>query len=164
MAQALDVLSTWDYSTHTGIAEGWDARDDPNLAVEPDADEIRNSAAATVFALWRSMLVQNTIYATLTAYGLGDYLPPSDLAYSAFKHHLESYPTNGGVGASGINFFSQGLVPTIAGSLQMALDTLASDEFAPAFGNSTNVLDYRWGMLHRTSRWMHRPTAQPRTA
>ncbi len=149
MAQALDVLSTWDYSTHTGIAEGWDARDDPNLAVEPDADEIRNSAAATVFALWRSMLVQNTIYATLTAYGLGDYLPPSDLAYSAFKHHLESYPTNGGVGASGINFFSQGLVPTIAGSLQMALDTLASDEFAPAFGNSTNVLDYRWGMLHR---------------
>jgi penicillin amidase len=26
---------------------------------------------------------------------------------------------------------------------------LASDEFAPAFGNSQNVMDYRWGMLHR---------------
>ena len=149
MAQALDVLSSWDYSAHTGIAEGWDAGDDPLMAVAPDSDEVRNSAAATVFALWRSMLVQNTIYATLEAIGLGDYLPDHRLAYNAFKHHLESYPTAGGVGASGIPFFSAGLAETVAGSLQMALDTLASDEFAPAYANSTNVLDYAWGKLHR---------------
>jgi len=149
MAQALDVLSTWDYSANTGIAEGYDAGDDPDMATEPSAMEIRHSAAATVWALWRSMLVQNTINATLTAYGLGDNLPPSGLAYSAFKHHLENYPTAGGVGASGINFFSQGLAETVAGSLQMALERLASDEFAPAFANSTDVLDYRWGKLHR---------------
>jgi len=149
MAQALDVLSTWDYSAHTGIAEGWDAGDDPNMANPPDAEEVRNSAAATVWAMWRSMLVQNTISATLTAYGLGDYLPPSDLAYNAFKYHLENYPNAGGVGASGINFFSQGLAETVAGSLQMALDRLASDEFAPAFANSTDVMDYSWGKLHR---------------
>ncbi len=149
MAQALDVLSTWDYSTHTGIAEGWDAGDDPVMMTEPDEDEVRNSAAATVWALWRSMLVQNTINATLTAYGLGDNLPPSRAAYTAFKHHLENYPTAGGVGASGINFFSAGLAETVAGSLQMALDLLASDEFAPAFANSTNVMDYAWGKLHR---------------
>jgi len=149
MAQALDVLSTWDYSTHTGIAEGWDAGDDPLTMTEPTEDEVRNAAAATVFALWRSMLVQNTINATLTAYGLGDYLPPSRGAYNAFKHHLLNYPTAGGVGASGVNFFSQGLGETVAGSLQMALDMLASDEFAPAFANSTNVLDYAWGKLHR---------------
>ncbi len=149
MEQALDVLSTWDYSTHTGIAEGWDAGDDPLIATEPDEDEMRNSAAATVWAMWRSMLVQNTIYATLTAYGLGDYLPPQSLAYNAFKHHLENYPVAGGVGASGINFFSQGLAQTVAGSLQMALDRLASDEFAPAFANSTDVMDYAWGKLHR---------------
>jgi len=95
------------------------------------------------------MLVQNTINATLTAYGLGDYLPPSRVAYSAFKYHLENYSTAGGVGASGINFFSMGLGETVAGSLQMALERLASDEFAPAFANSTNVMDYAWGKLHR---------------
>jgi len=149
MEQALDVLSSWDYSAHTGIAEGWDAGDDPVMATEPDADEVRNSAAATVWAMWRSMLVQNTIYATLEAYGLGDNLPPSSLAYNAFKHHLDNYSTAGGVGASGINFFSMGLGETVAGSLQMALERLASDEFAPAFANSIDVMDYAWGKLHR---------------
>ncbi len=149
MAQALEVLSTWDYSAHTGIAEGWDAGDDPGYTTEPDMEEARQSAAATVWAMWRSMLVQNTINATLTAYGLGDYLPPNSLAYNAFKYHLENYPTAGGVGASGINFFSQGLAQTVAGSLQMALERLASDEFAPAFANSTDVIDYAWGKLHR---------------
>ena len=48
MAQALDVLSTWDYSTPTGLAEGWDAGDDPNMAVPPDEEEMRRAAAATV--------------------------------------------------------------------------------------------------------------------
>ena len=41
------------------------------------------------------------------------------------------------------------MAETVAGSLQMALEQLASDEFAPAFANSTNVLDYAWGKLHR---------------
>jgi penicillin amidase len=149
MAQALDVLSTWDYSTPTGLAEGWDAGDDPDMAVDPDETEIRNSAAATVFALWRSMLIQNTIHATLSAIGLGDFLPGSTSSERAFNWHLKNFPTNGGIGASGIPFFSAGLGPTVAGSLQQALELLASDEFAPAFGNSTDVMDYRWGALHR---------------
>jgi penicillin amidase len=149
MAQALDLLSTWDYSTPTGIAEGWDAGDDPNMAVEPGQAEKRNAAAATVFALWRSMLVRNTIDATLTAVGLGANLPGSTSAYRAFAWHLLNYDTRGGVGASGINFFSAGLAPTVAGSLQQALDLLASDEFAPAFANSSDVMDYAWGKLHR---------------
>jgi penicillin amidase len=149
MVQALDVLSTWDYSSPTGLAEGWDAGDDPGMAVEPDMTEIRNSAAATIFAAWRSMLVQNTIDATLTAVGLGDNLPDSTTAQRAFAYHLLNYDTNGGVGASGLNFFSQGLAPTVQGSLQQALDLLASDEFAPAFANSSDIMDYRWGKLHR---------------
>lgn len=149
MAKALDVLSSWDYSTHTGIAEGWDAGDDPNMAVEPDETERRNSAAATVFAAWRSMLVRNTIDATMTAVGLSDNLPSAGQAYRAFAYHFLNYGTNGGVGASGLNFFSQGLAETVAGSLQQALDMLASDEFAPAFANSTDVMDYAWGNLHR---------------
>lgn len=149
MEQALGVLSTWDYSAPTGLAEGWDAGDDPGMAVEPDAIEVRNSAAATVFAMWRSMLIRNTIDATLTAYGLGDNLPGSSAAQRAFSYHLLNYSTNGGVGASGINFFSQGLGETVAGSLQMALEQLQSEEFAPAFASSDNILDYRWGKLHR---------------
>lgn len=149
MAQALDVLSTWDYSTPTGLAEGWDAGDNPTMAVTPGQTEVRNSAAATVFALWRSMLIKNTIDATLTAVGLGSNLPPSTLAYDAFKYHLLNYPTRGGKGASGLNFFSAGLAPTVQASLQEALALLASNEFAPAFANSTNVMDYRWGKLHR---------------
>lgn len=149
MAQALDVLSTWDYSTPTGLAEGWDAGDDPVMAVEPDMTEIRNSAAATVFAAWRSMLVRNTIDLTLTTYGLGDNLPGGTTAQRAFTYHLLNFDTNGGIGASGLNFFLAGFPETIAGSLQMALDLLASDEFAPAFANSTDVMDYRWGKLHR---------------
>lgn len=149
MAGALDVLSTWDYSTPTGLAEGWDAGDDPFMAVEPDEAERRNAAAATVFAVWRSMLVKNTIDATLSAYGLGDFLPGSTEAYRSFAWHLLNYDTQGGVGASGINFFTAGLGTTVAGSLQQALDLLASDEFAAAFGNSTDVMDYAWGKLHR---------------
>jgi penicillin amidase len=149
MAQAVELLSGWDYSTPTGIAEGWDPGDDPDLAVEPDALEKRNSAAATVFAVWRSMLIRNTIDATLTAVGLGAYLPDSSSANRAFAWHLLNYGTRSGVGASGINFFSAGLAQTVAGSLQQALDLLASDEFAPAFANSTNVMDYAWGKLHR---------------
>ena len=149
MTQALKVLSTWDYTANTGLAEGWDAGDDPVLTTEPTEEEVRSAAAATVWAMWRSMLVHNTIYATLSAYGLGDVLPNERRAYRAFKHHLFNYETAGGVGASGINFFSLGLAETVAGSLQMALEKLASDDFAPAFANSTNVLDYAWGKLHR---------------
>ncbi|MGK2925034.1 MAG: penicillin acylase family protein [Lysobacterales bacterium] len=149
MAQALALLADWDYSTPTGIAEGWGPGDDPNLAVEPDASERRNAAAATVFAMWRSMLIRNTIDATLTAIGLGAHLPDSGSANRAFIWHLLNYGTSGGVGASGINFFSAGLGPTVAGSLQQALELLASDEFAPAFANSTDPMDYAWGKLHR---------------
>ena len=149
MEDALALLATWDYSTPTGISEGWDAGDDPAMAVPPTSAEARNSAAATIWAMWRSMLVRNTIYANLEARGLGDYLPPSRLAYNAFKHHLENYPTAQGVGASGIDFFPLGLGQTVAGSLQLALERLASDEFAPAFANSTDPMDYRWGQLHR---------------
>ena len=85
----------------------------------------------------------------MTAVGLGDYLPGSRSAHNAFVYHLLNYETNGGFGASGLNFFSQGLAPTVQASLQQALDQLASDEFAPAFANSTEVMDYAWGKLHR---------------
>jgi penicillin amidase len=63
--------------------------------------------------------------------------------------------TGGGTGI--IDFFSvPGLADPADGrdykllfSLRAALDLLAGDEFAPAFGNSTDQSDYRWGKLHR---------------
>ena len=62
-----------------------------------------------------------------------------------------------GVGASGVNFFPgpDGYSPEQARdlillqNLRAALDLLAGNEFAAAFGNSTDLRDYRWGYLHR---------------
>jgi penicillin amidase len=83
--------------------------------------------------------------------------PPSQQSLAALRVLLENYPTTGGAGASGINFFP---VPgennaanrrdiLILKSVSDALKLLASPEFAPAFGGSTNLADYRWGKLHR---------------
>ena len=41
------------------------------------------------------------------------------------------------------------MTPPILGALKSALDLAASPAFAPAFGGSTNLADYRWGKLHR---------------
>ena len=37
----------------------------------------------------------------------------------------------------------------MAGSLDQALVMLSSEEFAPAFAQSEDIMDYRWGKLHR---------------
>ena len=53
--------------------------------------------------------------------------------------------------ASGIVFFA-GAVDrdtAVLQALRNALDLAASPAFAPAFGGSTNLADYRWGRLHR---------------
>jgi penicillin amidase len=161
VGDAFDFLETWDYSTPTGIREGYDAGDNPFALPEPSATDVRNSAAATVFALWRGQAIRNTIDFTLTGKGLGAALPGGQEAYSALKNLLDNFATNDGKGASGLDFFTN--VPAasaaanasdrrdciLLASVQQSLDRLASDEFAPAFANSTNVGDYRWGKLHR---------------
>ena len=73
------------------------------------------------------------------------------------KHLLDSFDTNQGYGASGINFFTNPQAPTredardfvILASLSQALVEMAGFEFEQAFGNSANLDDYRWGKLHR---------------
>ena len=156
--QVMELLSDWDFSTPTGVAEGYDPGEPNPFGLQPPTDaEIDNSVAATVFSTWRGQVVQNTIDATLSAIGLGDNLPGSRFAYNALKHQLDNFETNQGVGASGINFFTNPEAPTaedardfaLLASLRGALDLLASDTFAAAFGNSTDVMDYRWGRLHR---------------
>jgi penicillin amidase len=166
----LNSFLTWDFSTPTGIEEGYDPFQlipgPITLPVEIDEITVNNSVAASIYSTWRSMAVRNTIDATMNgidaAIGqnvLGPQLPGSKYAFNGFKNLLDSFPENQGIGGSGINFFTNPSAPTpedardfiILASLIQALDLLASDEFAPAFNNSTNIMDYRWGKLHRIS-------------
>ncbi len=159
LADAIGLLKDWDYSTPTGIPEGFDAFD--FTRAPPTDAEIRNSAAATIFAMWRGQAIRNTVDATLAAKGLGSQLPGGTEAYVGFKNLLDRFGARSGVGASGLDFFTK--VPAgssaetpanrrdcvLLTSLNEALARLASADFAPAFAQSTNVLDYRWGKLHR---------------
>jgi len=165
VADAIDALQTWSqpcgnldaFSTVTGIPGGWDPGDVPFSPAPPSECEIDMSVGATVWAMSRSYLIRSTIHASLTRVGLSSFLPGASDAYHALKHHLDTFPARQGIGASGIDFFMVEGAPSRAeardfvllSAVKQALDRLASDEFAPAFANSTNVQDYRWGKLHR---------------
>jgi penicillin amidase len=113
--------------------------------------------AATIWALWRGQAVRNTVDATLSRVGLGNYLPGSNESYIALKRLLERYDAQQGKGVSGLNFFQVAGAPNanaardymLLKSLSDALNLAASEGFAPAFARSTNQNDYRWGKLHR---------------
>ena len=161
VAEAIGYLRDWDFSTPTGIVEGWD----PGLpaGTPPSQAEIDASVAATLFAVWRGQVVRNTVDATLGQVGLSGYTPGSRDAWNAFKHMLDVFPTQQGHGASGLDFFAAALPGDVAptadaavrrdcvmlGSLSQTLDLLAGDNFGLAFGHSTEISDYRWGRLHR---------------
>jgi len=155
--QVMSLFADWDFSTPTGIPEGYDPGDNPFALADPSQTEIDYSVAAAVFSVWRGQMIQNSIDATLGAVGLGENLPNSLLGYNALVNLLASFEQNQGIGASGLNFFTNPDAPTAAdardlvilASLRSALDLMASDEFAPAFDGSTDVMDYRWGKLHR---------------
>jgi penicillin G amidase len=157
ITEAIGHLDKWNYSTPTGIQQGYDAGDNPSALAMPSQGEIDNSIAATIYAAWRSTAIRNTIDSTLTSVGLGNYKPGSRDAQAGFKFLLDNYAALGGKGASGLTFFAASGAPDAAAardyvllkSLADGLDMLASDGFAAAFGGSTNQNDYRWGKLHR---------------
>ena len=164
VAEAAGYLSTWDFSTPTGLKQGYDPFENPFALSAPSSTEVSHSVAASIYSVWRSMAIQNTIDATLSAIDavigqnvMTENRPGSKLSLNALQHFLDSFETNQGYGASGINFFTNPLAPTredardyvILASLKQALDKMAGDEFAEAFGNSTDLDDYRWGKLHR---------------
>lgn len=157
VGEAINRLLAWDYSSPTGIQAGYDPGDDPDNLPMPSQQEIDNSVAATIYAMFRSQFLKNSIDGTLDFIGLGAYKPSSTQQWNNLIHILKTFPENGGVGASGIPFINapdaqspaEALTMVMLKSLQDSLDRLASDEFAPAFGNSVNQDDYRWGMLHR---------------
>ena len=151
--EAVGRLAAWDHSTPTGLTEGWDAGKPAGIA--PTPGQVQNSAAATIYSAWRGRAIANTVDAPLTTFGLPT--PGSEDAVTALRHLLDTFDTSGGVGASGINFFNVPGVTNAADrrdivllkSVQEALALLASNEFKPAFNNSTQQSDYRWGKLHR---------------
>lgn len=157
--EAMDRLAAWDFSTPTGLAGGFDPGGDPTGNSVPSAEDIAHSVAATIYSVWRGQVIANTIDATLSAVGLGSELPGSELAWRALANQLRAFPLTNGVAASGLSYFNVPEAPSKAvardtillASLADALALLASDEFAPAFANSTDQDDYRWGKLHRVT-------------
>lgn len=160
VGEAVGRLAGWDFTAPTGVPEGYDAEDVPGDLVgglpAPSEEEIAASVAATLYSVWRSAFIRNTLDATLQSVGLGSFLPGSETTLAALRHHLEQEPFTG-VGASSLDFFA---VPGIAEaadrrdavilrSVSGALDGLAGPSFDAAFGGSTDQDDYRWGRLHR---------------
>jgi penicillin amidase len=153
VAEALARLAAWDYSTPSGLNQGWD--EGKPGGVEPSQASIDNSVAAAIYAVWRSRFIANTVDATLGQTGLP--VPASEEVLTALRSALDNFAVNGGSGFSGLNFFN---VPGIddAGdrrdiimlqSLQEALELMAGEDFAVAFDRNTNQDNYRWGKLHR---------------
>jgi penicillin amidase len=163
LAEAVHRLTAWNFTTPTGIPQGYDAADRNGVLGVPSAEEIANSVAATLYAMWRSQAVVSIIDAPLGA------LPKPDgaEAVTALRHLLDDFASAHGVGASGVNFFA---VPGITDpdsardylllhSLSAGLSLLSGPAFDAAFHGSTQLSDYRWGLLHRIV--LHHPLDGP---
>ncbi|TDR40876.1 penicillin amidase [Tahibacter aquaticus] len=159
--EAVTRIGAWNFSTPTGVPEGFDPGDNPAALPQPGAAEIDASVAASLFAIWRSYAIRNTVDATLTKVGLAAALPDSSDSYTSLKFLLDNFAQLRGKGLSGVNFFA---LPTgvpaaptpedardylLLKSMQDGLARFASADFAPAFNGSTTLADYRWGKLHR---------------
>lgn len=164
VVEAAGYFSTWDFSTPTGLAEGYDPFENPFALSPPSQSEINHSIASSIYNVWRSMAIQNTIDATLAGIdaAIGQNVmtarrPGSKFSINALQHFFDAFEENQGYGASGINFFTNPQAPSredardylILASLKQALDKMAGDDFAAAFNNSSDLNDYRWGKLHR---------------
>jgi penicillin amidase len=157
VAEAVGRLAIWSRRTPTGIAEGYDAGDHDGQREAPTRLEQANSAAATIYAVWRSQVIQGALDARLAPFGLAG--PDGERSLTALKHLLDTFGQAKGVGASGIDFFAVDGVADPADrrdvvllrAVQAALAKLAGPDFQAAFGGSTDQADYRWGRLHRVT-------------
>src|SRR5215203_423585 len=151
VAEAVGRLALWNRRTPTGIAEGYDASDPDGRRLPPTRLEQANSAAATIYAVWRGQLVQGAIDARLAPFGVP--VPDGERSLTALEHLLETFGTSRGVGASGIDFFAADGVAdaadrrdvTLLRAVQAALAKLSGPDFQAAFGGSTDQDDYPRG-------------------
>ena len=156
IVEAIGRLSRWDFTTPTGIPEGYDAADADGQRSPPSLEEADASVAATLYAVWRGQLVRSTIDGTLAAHGI-DRFPSGGQPLVALRHLLETFEQSGGIGASGLDFFAQPGVADAAdrrdiallSAMASALELLRGPAFEPAFHGSADLATYRWGRLHR---------------
>ena len=165
VGEAVGRHGLWNRRTPTGIAEGYDAADTDGQRQPPTRLEQANSAAATIYAVWRSQVIKGAIDARLAPFGVP--VPDGERSLTALKHLLETFGETQGVGASGIDFFAVDGVAdaadrrdvTLLRAVKDALAKLAGPDFQAAFGGSTDQADYRWGRLHRVT--MDHPLGGP---
>ncbi len=145
--EAVSRFSGWDFSTPTGLADGYDASDTDGNRATPTQAEIDASVATTIYSLWRGRALALFVDAPLQARGLGSFLPGGDQAMSALRNMLEG----SGTGQSGIVFYSSAADrdTKILQAVRNALNLAAGSGFTAAFGGSADQDDYRWGKLHR---------------
>ena len=150
VVEAVVRLTLWDRSTPTGIAEGYDAADRDGRLTAPSAREQANSVAATLYATWRSRFLAGTT--DRVAAELGAPTVDGQRALTALKRALSGVPSASGVdlfAAPGVADARDRQALAILTAVRAGLDRLAGPDFAPAFGGSTRLADYRWGKLHR---------------
>lgn len=158
LVDALQRLARWKHSAPTGLVGGYDAGRDPSMP--PSQESIDESVAATLYAAWRSAMIRATFDSRLSTFTVPDadiYYSQGESVLAALRNLLDNFAQNHGVGASGLDFFSQPPLPVaedrrdfvILSALAAALDALAGDAYATAFDHSANLDDYRWGKLHR---------------
>jgi penicillin amidase len=151
--EAVGRLQAWDFTTPTGIPQGYDAADVNGVRRPPSPSEVSASIAATLYSVWRGQFIRRVVDTPIGALPK----PPGEQAVTALRHLLDDFPAAQGVGASGVDFFP---VPGVASAddrrdiaileaLADGLDRLAGPAFAPVFGDSVDQTDYRWGLLHR---------------
>src|SRR5918993_42205 len=112
VAEAVGRLALWNRRTPTGIAEGYDAADVDGQRQPPTRLEQANSAAATIYAVWRSQVIKGAIDGSTNQ---GDYrwgrlhrvtldhplggpfnIPPAFGAFPPPLADLPGIPTDGG--------------------------------------------------------------------
>jgi penicillin amidase len=154
ITEAVGRFAGWDFSTPTGIPEGYDASDRDGILAPPSRAEIASSVAATIYAVFRGELIREVIDSKLA----GLPTPPGQQAMTALRNLFDNFGTRHGVGASGVDFFATpGFAASpedrrdfvVLHSLGQALALLRGPAFQAAFAASSNQDDYRWGKLHR---------------
>jgi penicillin amidase len=156
IAEAVGRLAAWDFSTPTGIPEGYDASDKKGVrSNNVKRAEKQAAVAATIYNVWRAKAIKAVVSATLSSVGAPGVGSSDGL--KALDNLLVRIPFTG-VGASGVDFFPAPATltdaedrrdATLLTALRTALDALASNDFLAAFDNSTDQDDYLWGKLHR---------------
>lgn len=150
VAEAVGRLGRWDFSTPTGIPEGYDAADRDGHLSPPSSREQDNSVAATLYAVWRSRFIAGTLDTTLTSAGLS--VPSSQQSLSALRRVMQGEAWRSGLDpfpVPGVNDGTDRVAVAVLGALRTGLDRLAGPQFASAFHGSTTQADYRWGLVHR---------------